>query len=80
MTLEFSTSLYREDAIREAAAVYGGLATISVNADGHFVSVTLTDVSPDLDSDTARDLADHFANHALHLSITSARRAVEGAQ
>lgn len=80
MTLDFSTSLYREDAIREAAAIYAGLATISVHADGHSVSVTLTNLSPDLDHDTATDLADHFANHALHLSITSARRAVEGAQ
>jgi hypothetical protein len=75
MTLHFSLSIYDAASIEQTVAAYAELATFQVQVDAHTVSVEMTDMSPDID-----DLADHFANHALHLSITTARRAVEGAQ
>jgi hypothetical protein len=74
MSLTFSRSLYSVDAIRETAEAYGELARWTVTVDDHSVLVTMEEPS-----DIA-DLSDHFANHALHLTIASARRAIEGAQ
>ena len=74
MTLSFSRSLYDADAIRETAAASAGLATWTVTVEQYTVSVVCTDPSPDIP-----DLPDHFANHALHLSIANTRRAAGGA-
>lgn len=75
MTLQFSRSIYDADAVQATVAAFGELATWSVEIDEHGVTVHMTDPTPEID-----DLADHFANHALHLTITSARRSAEGAQ
>jgi len=75
MTLQFSRSLYEQAAIEATVAAFSELATFTVQADEDGIKVEMTDASPDVD-----DLADHFANHALHLSITMTRRAAEGAQ
>lgn len=74
-TLHFSRSLYSPAAIRETAEAYGSLATWSVSEDEHTVTVTMTGATDEIDH-----LADHFANHALHLSIATVRRSAEGAQ
>jgi len=75
MTLHFSRSIYDADAVQQTVAAYAALGTFTVNVDDHSVVVELSNPSPDIP-----DLADHFANHVLHLSITTARRAIEGAQ
>ena len=75
MTLSFSRSLYDPDAVRQTAAAYAELATWTVTVGDHTVAVTC--VEP---TDEIPDLTDHFANHALHLTIANARRAAEGAQ
>ena len=74
MTLSFSRSLYDADAIRETAEAYAELATWTVIVEQYSVSVVCTDPNPDI-----ADLSDHFANHALHLSIANTRRAAGGA-
>ncbi|HCH65835.1 MAG: hypothetical protein CL927_17340 [Deltaproteobacteria bacterium] len=73
MTLMFSRSLYDPDALRETVAAYGELATWTITVDDHTIAVVCTDPSPEIP-----DLTDHFANHALHLSIANARRSSEG--
>ena len=75
MTLEFSRSLYGQAAIEASVEAFSELATFVVTADEHGFVVELRDITPDIE-----DLADHFANHALHLSITMTRRSAEGAQ
>ena len=75
MTLHFSRSLYDAAAIEQTVAAYAGLASFELRVDAHSVVVEVTDLSADI-----ADLTDHFANHALHLSITATRRAIEGAQ
>ena len=75
MTLSFSRSLYDPDAIRQTVEAYAELARWSVTVDDNAIAVVCSDPSTDIPG-----LADHFANHALHLSIANARRAVEGAQ
>jgi hypothetical protein len=75
MTLLFSRSLYNAHAIEQTVAAYEELASFTVKVDQYSVRVGISDPDPGI-----ADLADHFANHALHLSITTARRAIEGAQ
>lgn len=75
MTLSFSRSLYDVGAVQQTVAAYSELATWTVTVDDHTVAVSCADPSPDIP-----DLTDHFANHALHLSIANTRRAAEGAQ
>ena len=68
-TLEFSCSIYHQAAIEETAAAYSELADCDVEATEGSIRVKL---SPKTEID---DLADHFANHALHLSIVESRGA-----
>ena len=68
-TLEFSCSLYPQSAIEETATAYAELAEVEVEAQDSFVRVVLR---PKVEID---DLSDHFANHALHLSIVQSRGA-----
>ena len=75
MTLQFSRSLYNQAAIDATVEAFSELATFTVTVDEHGFVVEMSDVTPDID-----DFEDHFANHALHLSITMTRRAAEGAQ
>lgn len=75
MTLQFSRSLYDAGAIEQTVAAYAELATFAVRVDEYSVVVELSDPSAEI-----ADLADHFCNHVLHLSITTSRRSIEGAQ
>jgi len=75
MTLQFSRSLYDVAAVEATVAAFAALATWSVSEDESGIKVEMRDPSGDID-----DLADHFANHVLHTSITMTRRAALGAQ
>ena len=75
MTLQFSRSLYEQAAIEATVEAFSELASFAVTSYEHGFVVEIRDATPEID-----DLSDHFANHALHLSITMTRRAAEGAQ
>ena len=75
MTLQFSRSLYEQAAIEATVEAFSELASFAVTSDEHGFVVEIRDATPEID-----DLSDHFANHALPLSITMTRRAAEGAQ
>jgi hypothetical protein len=67
-TLHFSTSIYSAPAIEETAAAYAGLLECQIRESEGAIAVDLTPKVEDID-----DLVDHFANHALHLSIVQHR-------
>ena len=68
-TLEFSCSIYSQSAIEETVSAYVELIDCEVVATESSVRVQL---SPKTEIE---DLFDHFANHALHLSIVESRGA-----
>lgn len=74
-SIEFQLSLYEISAIAEAVEAYGQLAGFLVEEHEDKVIVTVTDPHPEVP-----DLVDHFANHVLWSSITTARRSEEAAQ
>ena len=69
-TLEFSCSIYSQSAIEETVSAYAELMDCEVLATESSVRVKL---NPKTEID---DLSDHFANHALHLSIVESRGAI----
>lgn len=69
VTLEFSRSLYAEDAVAEAVSAYGQLARFHVESSEHTVSVAIHSPHPKVP-----DLADHFANHVLFATVGLERR------
>jgi len=69
MKIELNKSLYRVAAVREAAASFRELATISVSASGEKIVVTLAHPAEDVE---LKPLCDEFLNHAL--AATIARR------
>lgn len=75
MTLQFSRSLYDRAAVEATIEAFADLATWTVSEDDGGIKVEMRDPSGDID-----DLADHFANHVLHASITLTRRSALGAQ
>lgn len=64
--LEFSRSIYREEAVQAAVALYAALATFRVEPSDHSVRVTITD-------ERIASLSDHFANHVLFETVRQAR-------
>ena len=67
-SLEFSLSLYSQQAVEETIAAYGALLDCELQVHDSSVRVSLTPKTADID-----DLSDHFANHVLHLSIVESR-------
>ena len=67
-TLHFSTSIYSAPAIAETAAAYAEILDCQIRTSEGAVEVDLRAKVDDID-----DLVDHFANHALHLSIVQQR-------
>jgi len=70
-TIEFSLSLYSEQAVTETVAAYDAFLDCDVEVGDSFVRVSLTPKVEGVD-----DLSDHFANHVLHLSIVANRGAL----
>lgn len=66
--LGFTRSLYTPEAVEAAARAYADLARVEVTVGDHEVVAVLHE--PDT---RVPDLADHFANHALHETIVRAR-------
>ena len=73
--LHLSAYLYREDAVRTAAAAYAEIATIEVAASADEICVTLA-CAPSFDG-TPGELRDSFANHALYETVVAERRAAQ---
>ena len=67
-TLEFSSSLYCQSAIEETAEAYASLLDCQIHVTTSGIQVLLEPKVEGMD-----DLMDHFANHALHLSIVQSR-------
>jgi len=70
-TVRFHRALYVEEAITEAAATFGELATFAVGVDGEHYTVDVTDIARDVDGDVVAE----FCNFAL---ANSARRQRSG--
>lgn len=69
VTLRFHRTLYTEDAIKEAAATFEGLASFAIRTDGEHHVVDVTDVARDVDGDVVAE----FCNFALANSARSQR-------
>ena len=61
VTVRFHRSLYTEEAIKEAAETFGGLATFAIRTDGEHHVVDLSAISRDVDGDVVAE----FCNFAL---------------
>ncbi len=72
--LDLHGDLYSAAGIDEAAAAYAGLLVVARSGGPtvHRLAVQIVDAEVD-------DLVDHFLNHALHASVTAARRGALGA-
>ena len=68
-TIEFSRSLYDPEAIDEAVAAFGALATFAVVATEAHVRVTMSEPDPDV----ADVLVDELCNHALAHTVSRHR-------
>jgi hypothetical protein len=72
LLLDLSRSLYDLGAVESTATTFVELDTIVVEASEHHILVRISDPHPGL-----ADLADHFANHALHATVLARRQAAE---
>ena len=73
--LEFSTSLYRLDAIQSAIAAFEACAQFSVmpaatEEEQNFIQIVISDIHPSLED----VLVDTFCNHVLFETIVLERR------
>ena len=71
--LDFSSSLYTPSAIYQTVAAYEAFVQCEVNAKKEG-TIRVHFESP---SDTIPDIVDHFANHALQLSIIERRESAQ---
>ena len=69
LRIDFSRSVYAASAVEAAVAAWSQLGRFTVEASADTLHVTVADPHPGVP-----DLLDHFANHALFLSIQDARR------
>lgn len=74
VTLDLHGDFYSAAGIDEAAAAYAGLLVVARSGGPtvHRLALQVEDAEVD-------DLVDHFLNHALHASVTAARRGALGA-
>ena len=72
--LDLHGDFYSAAGIDEAAAAYAGLLVVERSGGPtlHRLALQVEDAEVD-------DLVDHFLNHALHASVTAARRGALGA-
>ena len=61
VTVRLHRALYTEEAIREAAATFAGLASFAVRADGEHHVVEVSAIARDVDGDVVAE----FCNFAL---------------
>lgn len=77
LRVDLHGDLYSAAGVDAAAAAYAGLLEVRRASAGegalHHLALRVLDAEVD-------DLVDHFLNHALHASVTGARRAAEGAR
>lgn len=64
--LEFSRSLYREEAVRAAVAAYAALGSFTVEPTDHSLRVTIAE-------GRLGSLPDHFSNHVLFETVRLSR-------
>ena len=69
-TLRFHRSLYSEEAIREAMAVYAPYGSLEFAEEEPYARVTVQATAEDLDDDL---LAGELGNHALARSVEQRR-------
>jgi hypothetical protein len=74
LRIDFSRSVYAVSAVEAAVAAWAQLGRFAVEAGPHTIHVVIEGAHPGVP-----DLLDHFANHALFLSIQEARRAAGAA-
>lgn len=74
IVLRFHRSLYPPSAVEAAAAAYGELATIALEARDQDTTVTLSGIDADF-ANQADEFADSFANHVLFEAIAARRGA-----
>jgi len=70
-SLRFSRSLYRLDAVEQAAAAFAACGNFDVRSDGEDIVVELSNLHPKL----ADKVVDEFRNHALYATILADRGA-----
>lgn len=68
-TINFSTSIYRNDAVEAAAQAYGHLAKIRVEANEGNVVLHIEDI----DERVSDRLVDALCNHALYETVARTR-------
>jgi len=68
-SLRFSRSLYRQDAIEQAAAAFAACGSFDVRSDGEDIVVEIANLHPKI----AEKVVDEFRNHALYGTILADR-------
>ena len=68
--IEFASSLYSEEGVRDAARAFSELAEITVSVEGEAIVAQLGDYGGDRDA-----LRDELGNHALYETIVRAQEA-----
>ena len=69
VTVRFHQALYTEEAIKEAAETFAGLATFAIRTDGDHHTVDISAIAQDVDGDVVAE----FCNFALANSARAQR-------
>ena len=69
VTIQFHRSLYTEEAIKEAAETFAGLATFAIRTEGDHHIVDISAIAQDVDGDVVAE----FCNFALANSARAQR-------